>query len=424
MEVDEHYPDNIPVLRIPNVQDRLILDDLLFLKNVSKERVLRYAATKGWTVIVGSNGNPNRVGNAVYIDENRGFLFASFLMALRSTDLDKLEPKFLYYFISSRFIQQAITESVQGTTGLSNLSQRTLFELPMPQFQVTDQRRIAAILDTVDEAIRQTEAVIEKLKKITMGLLHDLLTRGIGKDGKLRPTPEQAPFMYKDSPLGKIPKDWEILRVKEYGEVRGGKRLPFGHSYSPQATSYQYLRVVDFFEREIAFSTLLNLERKTYNAIRRYEIRPGDIFISIAGSLGFSGVFRPTPGTSVILTENAARICLHVKNLLPDYLVYQLNGLQVQKQINEEKGVGGGVPKLALFRIESLQIAVPPAAEQEGIISRTNLIENHIRSEKYAREKLASLKQGLMEDLLSGRVRVNALPKNVVDMLDAIPGWN
>jgi type I restriction enzyme S subunit len=371
-----------------------------------------FALNHGPAILTGRKGS---IGSTFYVEGPFWNVDTIYCIKPRSG----IHAKWLYYGLRSKDLTR-----LNEATGVPSVSTKALNSLSFNYVTYPDQCRIAAILDMVDEAIRQTEAVIEKLKRIKQGLLHDLLTRGIDKDGKLRPTPKQAPHLYKDSPLGKIPKDWEIRRVKEYAEVRGGKRLPFGHSYSPQPTSYQYLRVVDFFEREIAFSALLNLERKTYNALRRYEIRPGDIFISIAGSLGFSGVFRPIPGTSVILTENAARICLHVKNLLPDYLVYQLNGLQVQKQINKEKGVGGGVPKLALFRIESLQIAVPPVAEQEGIISRTNLIENHIRSEKYAREKLASLKQGLMEDLLSGRVRVNALPKNVVDMLDAIPGWN
>ena len=69
--------------------------------------------------------------------------------------------------------------------------------------------KIAEILDTLDTTIRQTEAIIEKLKQVKQGLLHDLLTRGIDANGELRPPQSQAPHLYKDSPLGWIPREWE-----------------------------------------------------------------------------------------------------------------------------------------------------------------------------------------------------------------------
>ena len=75
------------------------------------------------------------------------------------------------------------------------------------------QRRIAEILSTVDEAIEQTEALIAKYQQIKAGLMHDLFTRGVTPDGHLRPTRTQAPHLYKESPLGWIPKEWEVVRI-------------------------------------------------------------------------------------------------------------------------------------------------------------------------------------------------------------------
>ena len=75
---------------------------------------------------------------------------------------------------------------------------------PLPE-----QRRIAEILDTLDEAIRKTEQVIAKLQQMKQGLLHDLLTRGIDDNGELR-DPDRHPEQFKDSPLGRIPREWEV----------------------------------------------------------------------------------------------------------------------------------------------------------------------------------------------------------------------
>src|SRR5690606_28997388 len=80
---------------------------------------------------------------------------------------------------------------------------------------LAEQRAIAQILDTLDTAIRETEALIGKLKAVKQGLLHDLLTRGIDANGELRPPQSEAPQLYKESPLGWIPRGWEVVEVGE-----------------------------------------------------------------------------------------------------------------------------------------------------------------------------------------------------------------
>ena len=84
-----------------------------------------------------------------------------------------------------------------------------------------EQTRIAAVLDTVDEAIAKTEAVIAKLKQVRAGLFHDLLTRGLDEHGQLR-DPVAHPEHFQDSPLGRIPKEWEVgpfREVRRFGKA-------------------------------------------------------------------------------------------------------------------------------------------------------------------------------------------------------------
>ena len=78
---------------------------------------------------------------------------------------------------------------------------------PLPE-----QRQIAAILDTIEDAIHKTEQIIAKLKQVKQGLLHDLLTRGIDDNGELR-DPERHPEQFKDSPLGRVPWGWEVTQL-------------------------------------------------------------------------------------------------------------------------------------------------------------------------------------------------------------------
>ncbi|WP_414588017.1 restriction endonuclease subunit S [Scytonema sp. PCC 10023] len=206
---------------------------------------------------------------------------------------------------------------------------------------------------------------------------------------------------FKDSPLGKIPKDWQVDKLVSRASVFGGKRLPLGHSYSDNPTEFRYLRVVDFFEQNIDFEALEFLKPSTFKVLERYEIHEGNLFISIAGSLGYISVFRPPHKQQrTILTENAARIVLQ-DNSLPEFVAYQMNSSVVQKQIEAEKGTGGGVPKLALFRIENLVLAFPPREEQEKIVTILQTLDNAIARTSSLITKLKQTKAGLLHDLLT-----------------------
>ncbi len=99
------------------------------------------------------------------------------------------------------------------------------------QPEPSEQQRIAHVLDTVDEAIAKSEAVIAKLKQVRAGMLHDLLTCGLDENGELR-DPIAHPEQFKDSPLGRIPKVWEYQTLEKYTISSAfGPRFP-GERYS------------------------------------------------------------------------------------------------------------------------------------------------------------------------------------------------
>ena len=138
------------VLRIPNVQTDLVLDEVL-LVDFPGGVPDKWRATPGTIVMVGSNGNPRRVGNAIQILPGDGdFLFASFLIAAKARSRD-LNERYLFHWVKSGAVQDLISRSVQGSTGLSNLSMGFLRGLPLPFPPLEEQRRIAEILDTIDE---------------------------------------------------------------------------------------------------------------------------------------------------------------------------------------------------------------------------------------------------------------------------------
>lgn len=325
---------------------------------------------------------------------------------IRIVDEEKLDPGYTLWALKDPSLLNSLELEVTGLAYPQiGLLQVQNISLPAPP--INEQHRITEILDTLNDTIQKTEQLIAKLSQIKQGLLHDLLTRGIDEHGQLR-DPNAHPEQFKDSVLGSIPTAWEAVRIKDVAKIFGGKRLPAGHAYSDEPTGYTYLRVLDFFEKSVDPKTLMFLPPETFSALERYEIHDGNLYISIAGSIGYVGVFTATDNIRTILTENAARIELS-EVMYPPFVAYQMNGLEVQRQIEIEKGTGGGVPKLALFRIENLRIAQPPEAEQKAIAERLLAHEKVIALEEMDLRKLMAIKKGLMDDLLVGKVRVDSM---------------
>ena len=314
-----------------------------------------------------------------------------------------LDSEFLYHGLQQWNLLHGVDQAIKGATLNKAKLKKINFVCPTSR---TEQSKIAEVLSTVDRAIAQTEALIAKQQRIKTGLMQDLLTRGIDQHGQLR---SEATHAFKDSSLGRIPVEWEVTALEEVADVSGGKRLPAGHSYAEGKTGFVYLRVLDFYNREIDVDSLVSLEGDTFQTLQRYEIRDGELCISIAGSLGYVSVLRLRTDMRAILTENALRI-VPGSEIDADYLCMAMNGLAVQTQVEALKGTGGGVPKLALHRVKSLSVAFPKdKMEQERIIGiMTAHAKNALKVNKTL-HKLQRLKTALMQDLLTGKVRVTPL---------------
>src|SRR6478752_9123627 len=117
----EPGPGRIPVLRIPNIQETLTTSDIVYLSGVSEGVRSRVAASKGWILIVGSNGNPERIGNAVLIDDETDFLFASFLVGIKP-DRSQVLERYLLKVLQSEQVRSHLRVTVRGSTGLQNIN--------------------------------------------------------------------------------------------------------------------------------------------------------------------------------------------------------------------------------------------------------------------------------------------------------------
>lgn len=199
-----------------------------------------------------------------------------------------------------------------------------------------------------------------------------------------------------------VPEGWEIATLSEFASVKGGKRLPKGETFSPIKTKYPYVRVTDFKAGSVDIRGLRYVSESIREQIKRYVISSNDLYISIAGTLGLVGEI-PEALDGALLTENAAKIVFN-SNSNKTFFKYYLSSNEAQEHFNQAKGTGGGVPKLALFRIEDTLVLIPPLPEQQKIAAILTSVDEVIEKTQAQIDKLKDLKTAMMQTLLTNGV--------------------
>lgn len=361
------------VLRIPNVQRSLTLDDVLLVEFPGGVPE-KWRASPGSIVMVGSNGNPNRVGNAVQISADDGdFLFASFLIAARPSRED-LDERFLFHWWTSIETQDLITRSVQGTTGLSNLSLRFLEGLSMPLPPPEEQRRVAEVLDTTDETIQATERVIAKLELARRGLIESLI-------------PEEP-----------------VVALSELASTTVGFVGPTQMHYTSADQGVAFLRTGNIGKGRIRAEKLKYVTSDFHDANRKSALKSGDVVVSRVGYTGSAAViderFAGSNCANMIIIRPSV-------GLLSEFLSLLFESRLISRQV-EAMTAGSAQPVFNIKLVERLMVPKIALSEQRVAVSAAQTVAERIGAEQALLRQLSQARAGLAADLLSGRVRTVA----------------
>lgn len=280
-----------------------------------------------------------------------------------------------------------------------NFANEVLLNTPLSLPPIDEQRVMAQISERLDTAIHQTEAIIAKLKAVKQGLLHDLLTRGIDANGELRPPQAKAPHLYKESPLGWIPKEWEVKPLYEVGEAVTGTTPP---SVDPLAwgSGTPFITPSEIADdRPIADS-----ERQvSARGLRYVRLLPEKtiVVVCIGSTIGKVGITA-----TASCTNQQINAVLPYEGIHPEYLF-----LAIRMHIGQLRGLAGlqAVPIVNKTSFESIYVPVARPPEQIEIAKRLDAISTRIFDEDTTLHKLRLGKAGLLDDLLTGRVRVTPL---------------
>ena len=289
-----------------------------------------------------------------------------------------------------------------------NFANEVLLQTPIRLPPLNEQRGISGVLNNIDSAIQEGESIIAKLKAVKQGLLYDLLTRGIDANGELRPSPFDSPHLYKESAQGWIPKEWT------FGVLQGWLEGKPKNGYSPQEagewTGMQMLGLGcltgDGFE-PIQLKPAPRNDRRLAAAM----LANGDLLMSRSNTrdlVGLAGVYRcvETPCTYPDL----------MMRLRPspetsgEFLQFVLRSPMLRRQIQAHAvGTSGSMVKISGKIVSNLALSMPSGPEQIRILNCLSAGASRVTAEVEKVSLLRDIKHGLMDDLLTGRVRVTPL---------------
>lgn len=257
---------------------------------------------------------------------------------------------------------------------------------PLPE-----QQKIAAILSSVDDVIEKTRAQIDKLKDLKTGMMQELLTKGIGHTA------------FKDSPVGRIPEGWEVCTLGDVTEESAfGPR--FSSDFYSEKGRIGCIRTTDIDENwDIDYSTvpLADLE---YEDFESHFLKDGDLLVTRSGTCGVVDVFKEQP-VPMVAAAFLIRFRLSRK-VNPWFIRYAMMSADIQESV--QMLASGGVQKnLSGTNLKTLLLPLPSESEQDKIVECIRSVSDKIAQIESRRRQLDLIKKALMQDLLTGKVRVN-----------------
>lgn len=328
-------------------------------------------------VLITKAGPRNRVGVVVHVSSTRPHLMVSGKMVGLRPLTSKVVPSVLAGLLSTQDAQDYLNSRTTGMAeSQTNFADEALLQTRLNVPSLSEQRRIAEILDTLDDQTRATEQIIHKLKLTKHGQLNDFF---LG----LAPSDQQ--------PLGDL-----VVADICYGIVQAGP-------YTPGGVSVLTIRDLhgDFDESVI---------HRTSNSIERQYIRsrtlPGDLLISIKGTIGRVAVVPAHYSGNI--SRDMARIRFS-SLILPEFASQYFSSEVGSRSLNLAV-VGTTRAEISIHTLKKLRVPVLSLERQHEILRVLEAVDSRISILQLNLSKLRALKEGLMSDLLTGRVRVKVEP--------------
>ncbi len=317
-----------------------------------------------------------------------------------------LYEKFLYFFFTSDIFSKRMKSTATGST-VRHTSKKIILQtqIPLPPTKA-EQEAIAGVLSDTDELIRSLERLVDKKRNVKQGAMQALLT------GKKRLPGFGEGKGTKQTEVGVIPEDWEVFQIsdltppnKKYSIVDGPfgsnlKTIHYRKSGIPIITS-GYVTDGKFYAKNYLY-----IDQQKFKEERRSAVEAGDIVMAKIGERCGASAILPKDHEISILSGNALKISIDKDNFNND-LISQILWSHHKSGLLDNIRSTGAQPAISMSSLKKYRIPLPPAkAEQEAIAGLLSDMDAEIEGLEQRLVKYRELKQGLMQVLLTGKVRL------------------
>ena len=347
------------------------------------EKLIKYELIEN-DILIGMDGS--------LVGKNYAYLRSVDLPALLVQRVARLRVK---EYFSSRFLYflfgtdewLTYVETVKTSSGIPHISNGDIKAFHIPTPPLPDQQKIAKILTSVDEVIETTQAQIDKLKDLKTGMMQELLTNGIGHTE------------FKDSPVGRIPADWE---VKKFGDITLEHKQGYYSKDKYTLNGTYLIRITDMQSPFISFAEMpkMLISEKDKKA---YKVLNGDFLFARSGAIGRYGIFDSN--NEATFASYLIRFRFDLEKILNEFVGFWYESDVCQKQLGTITQGSSNI-NINAQNIKELRIPIPVLNEQKKITQTILSIVKKINCAKLKLNSLKNQKKALMQDLLTGKVRV------------------
>lgn len=393
---------------ISNIDKTCLVLDSKRIPINSEER----SARKGQYPYYGANGIQGYIDDYIFEGEH-------FLLAEDGGNFDQWESRPISYLVSGKFwvnnhahilkgkagnetkflhyslVHKNITKHINGGTR-AKLNQSDMRDIELALPPLAEQKKIAVILSSVDDVIESTQAKIHKLKDLKTGMMQELLTNGIGHTG------------FKESSFGLIPASWDVVHLEDIFTIKHG--YPFEGEYFTSTPQKYILLTPGNFHRD---GHLYFGDKTKYFSgpvPQDYILKNGDLLVVMTDLTKEMTILGNTielnSTTEVLHNQRIGKISIIAEQrILSEFACLVFNSEIVKRHVRDT-ATGTTVRHTSPSRILEPTIALPPLEEQLKIVRALSSINSRLILEKEKSQKYSEIKKSLMQDLLTGKVRV------------------
>lgn len=376
----------IPCIRSNNiVNGRINYNDLKywFLKDDKGANIEDYILNDG-DVLVNFINSMAQIGKTcIYRSNGRDAIYTTNIFRV-NFNKDKILNEYFYYFSQTDRYKKEIELITKPAVNQASFTTVDFKKIKLAIPIIKEQERIVSILSTVDEQIDNVDALIEKNKELKKGLMQTLLTKGIGHT------------KFKKTEIGEIPEEWEIKTFKDISKVSQGLQIAIEERYKELKEGRLPYITIQYINDKLNSDNEYFIENFSESVVCKED----DILMTRTGNTGIVvtneiGVFH----------NNFFKVDFRRDLLNKDFLVWFLNTNFMQNLIIRYAGTTT-IPDLKHGDFYKLPVVIPSLEEQEKIASILSEVDKKIGEYKNKKQKLEELKKGLMQQLLTGKLRV------------------